>query len=297
MKLLTHPIMSPHQATAAGLLITSMLCLAATNRPPQNSTQARADYSEFKIIPDRNIFNPKRSPGRTYNQTPRDTARRTYTRSESFALVGTMSYAKGPYAFFESSTTQYRKVVSANDKIADCKVLLVDPNFVKLEVGTNIVDLPVGKQMQRQDGTWRVADRIETYDSRSSYASRSSSGSDYGGRDRSDRRDSRSGERDFGRGGSTAPTTPWQPGLPGGLSLGLSGQPGGTGGEAPPIIVINGGEMPDAQPPGNEPPSGEAPPVGGAPATGLSQPAAPTGGSANDILEQIRQRVARERGE
>src|SRR5262245_49763727 len=61
----------------------------------------------FRLIADRNIFNPNRSgrtPEREY--TRREPERRV--RTESLALVGTMSYDHGLFAFFDGSNSDYR---------------------------------------------------------------------------------------------------------------------------------------------------------------------------------------------
>src|SRR2546421_1583725 len=67
-------------------------CLGAqpTNAPD------RFDYSAFKLITERNIFNSHRSARYT---APRESG--PQARVDSFALVGTMSYEKGPFAFFD----------------------------------------------------------------------------------------------------------------------------------------------------------------------------------------------------
>src|SRR5262245_16650 len=69
---------------------------------------ASADYSAFKIITDRNIFNPQRHA--RVNGQERKEANRPAT-VDSFSLVGTMSYAKGTFAFFDGSSSEYRKVL------------------------------------------------------------------------------------------------------------------------------------------------------------------------------------------
>ncbi|MBI5388156.1 MAG: hypothetical protein HZA90_26115 [Verrucomicrobia bacterium] len=120
----------------------------------------RLDFASFKILTDRNIFDPNRSPRRQRDE------RREYrrpTRIDSFALVGTMSYEKGQFAFFDGSSYEFRKVLKPADTIAGYKLAEVGHNEVKLATGTNCVELRMGMQMRRvDDGEWSLSMRSES---------------------------------------------------------------------------------------------------------------------------------------
>ncbi len=125
----------------------------ATNSP------SRFDYASFHIITDRNIFNPRRSARYTRTERPRQAA----TRTDSFALVGTMSYEKGLFAFFDGSSSDYRKVLKQDDTIAGFKVAGIEASYVKLASPTNQVELHVGMQLRHEDdGDWHVSVPPET---------------------------------------------------------------------------------------------------------------------------------------
>jgi hypothetical protein len=112
----------------------------------------RQDYSAFKIITERNIFNPRRSTRSSRVREARPTA-----KVEFFTLVGTMSYEKGTFAFFDGSKSEYRKVVKSADAIAGYTVSAIAPNSVKLTSATNTIQLGVGKQMRRDDESdWQL---------------------------------------------------------------------------------------------------------------------------------------------
>src|SRR5207248_6850196 len=97
--------------------------------PQSTNAPSRLDYSAFRIIADRNIFDPRRSA----RSAPPERTRRTYTRTDSFGLVGTMSYhEKGTLAFFEGSSPDYKKVLKTDDTIAGFKVAAIAPSYVKL---------------------------------------------------------------------------------------------------------------------------------------------------------------------
>ena len=88
--------------------------VVTTNAVAQASAPAPAlendmiSFDEFKIITQRNIFDPNRSaPG----QRRRDQDRPRPTRIDYLNLVGAMSYEKGRFAFFDGTCSEYRKSV------------------------------------------------------------------------------------------------------------------------------------------------------------------------------------------
>ncbi|HEY5912525.1 MAG TPA: hypothetical protein VJA21_18130 [Verrucomicrobiae bacterium] len=128
------------------------LSLAQTTNQPQGP-----GYSDFRIITERNIFNPRRYA----RNSPR--AARPAARSDAFTLVGTMAYEKGPFAFFEGSNSEYRKVAKIADEIAGFKITNIQYNSVRLSGTSNEVQLAVGMQMRREeDGPWHVASAGES---------------------------------------------------------------------------------------------------------------------------------------
>ncbi len=93
---------------------------------------------------------------------PSDRPRSRPNRTESFALVGVMSYDKGPFAFFEGSRSDYQKVLKQDDSIAGFKVAAIEPAAVKLSSPTNEIELHVGMQMRREDeGEWKMSQKPE----------------------------------------------------------------------------------------------------------------------------------------
>jgi hypothetical protein len=116
-------------------------------------------YPAFKLLVERNIFNTRRSA----RYVPSDRPRERPSRTESFALVGVMSYEKGPFAFFEGSRSDYQKVLKKDDTIAGFKVAEIEPSAVKLTSPTNEVELHVGMQLRREDeGEWKMSQKPES---------------------------------------------------------------------------------------------------------------------------------------
>lgn len=128
---------------------------APAPKPAPNS------FDAFKILTQKNIFDPNRSiPGQK-----RD--RREETRPpkvEFLSLVGAMTYGKGDFAFFDGTSSDYRKTVKAGDAIAGYKIAQVTQTNVTLEAEGKTLHMPVGGQLKRVDeGEWTLNASAETF--------------------------------------------------------------------------------------------------------------------------------------
>jgi hypothetical protein len=118
----------------------------------------KPEFSAFKLINDRNIFDPNRAPHRPSGTQPAPKI------VNSFSLVGVMSYEKGTFAFFDGNSSDYQKAVKVNDLVAGYKVTRIEPNSVDLLAGTNHVELRVGMQLRREEGgAWIPSSQSEIY--------------------------------------------------------------------------------------------------------------------------------------
>src|SRR5271167_1737375 len=88
------------------ILAITALAMAGglTAQAQQTNRASEADFSSFQVISERNIFNPNRTARHRGGNRPQPVA-------DAFALVGTMSYAKGAFAFFDGTSSDYRKAV------------------------------------------------------------------------------------------------------------------------------------------------------------------------------------------
>jgi hypothetical protein len=133
-----------------------------------NGGPASLDYAAFKVVADRNIFNPNRYP--RSGPGPRIAPR------EYLTLVGTMSYEKGSFAFFSGTDSKALKLA---DSIVGFKVTNITPNTVKLVSGTNELELRVGMQLTRdEDGPWVASSAPVTLSATQSITSSSTSAID-----------------------------------------------------------------------------------------------------------------------
>lgn len=116
-----------------------------------NGPAGKIDFATFKLIGERNIFSPSRT-----SRTPASEARRQ-PKVDSFSLVGTMSYEKGDFAFFDGSGSEYKKALKADDSIAGYKVVEVAADEVTLEREGKTLKMRMGSQMRREDdGAWEL---------------------------------------------------------------------------------------------------------------------------------------------
>ena len=158
---------APSTSAFAVLVFLSGSLLLSTPAQAADTTNggtssSRPQFSAFKILSATNIFNTKRRPGFVPSQ---NTGPVRYSRVDSFALVGVMTYEKGPFAFFEGSSSEFQKVLKPDESIAGFKVGEVTPVSVKLVSPTNELELKVGMQLSRQDGgPWQLGIRPENLD-------------------------------------------------------------------------------------------------------------------------------------
>ena len=144
----------------SGVLLSGGVALAQSNGVP-----GPTDYAKFShFVTDRNIFDPNRQP-HSYSPTTR-TRTRTRTRPTSapgIMLVGTMSYEKGMFAFFNANNSDMKKALQVAEKIADYTVTEITANRVKLESADKKqqLELKVGDGLRQENGKWVKSDTGE----------------------------------------------------------------------------------------------------------------------------------------
>jgi hypothetical protein len=153
---------SPKQRTnrlAWLALAAALFCLpSAIFAANTNNTSSAMSLQNFKIITQRNIFDPNRRAGSGERGRRIDPNR--LARADGFSLVGTLIDKRGEFAFFSGSDSKYKKVLKVDGIIADYKVTQVAPDYVELESNTsNQVKMAVGMQMKKLDaGEWQLVD-------------------------------------------------------------------------------------------------------------------------------------------
>lgn len=117
----------------------------------ESSVAPAAPFDNFRLITDRNIFNPNRT-GR------RDRSEEQPPRTDYLSLVGTLESDKGLRAFFDGSDSSLRKALRVGDTIDKFKVAKITPNVVDLERDGKTISMRVGQQFRRPEGAdWNTA--------------------------------------------------------------------------------------------------------------------------------------------
>jgi len=113
-------------------------------------------------VTDRNIFNPNRSARSDRREVREAQPRRVQT--DTISLLGTMIYEQGQFAYFDGSSSQYRKALKPADSIGGCKITRIAPNLVQLEIDGQPLELRVGMQLRREDGgPWDLVAQPEPF--------------------------------------------------------------------------------------------------------------------------------------
>lgn len=138
--------------------------------PPSSSTATpRIDFSTFKILTERNIFDPNRSSrGSRYSPPPSDTPppsrRATPSSVEAFSLVGTLAYGENQMAFIDGGSSQFKKALRLNDTVAGLKLKSVAANQATFDNDGADLAVRVGHGLRREDrGPWQVNTQPTAY--------------------------------------------------------------------------------------------------------------------------------------
>jgi hypothetical protein len=132
-----------------------------------NGVPGPTDYASFShFVTDRNIFDPGRQPHSYSSTAPRRPSRRSSRNNSAPALtlVGTMSYEKGMFAFFNGNNSDLKKALQVAEKIAGYTIVDISPNHVKLETADKKqqFEMKVGDAMREEGGKWVFAGAEET---------------------------------------------------------------------------------------------------------------------------------------
>lgn len=155
----------------------ALIAVMASPVPAQDgSGSSTPAFESFRIILDRNIFDPNRRQERPKSSRPQPTS--TPARTEQISLIGTILYEQGSFAFFEGTEPEYDAIVKLGERIAGYRVAEIHSANVILEKDKQRMELRVGLGLSRQgEEEWAIA-LIERDADREAEAGSSSDGDD-----------------------------------------------------------------------------------------------------------------------
>ena len=147
---------------------------AAALPAPISPVPAAQEFSAFRSIADRNIFDASRVDRVQRSANP-DAPPPPPPAAQTITLVGTMNYEKGLFAFFDSSEAAYRRVLEVNEGVGGFTVTAITDDSVDLRHDDQMLTLQLQQSLRRTaDSPWTVSDAPATP---SSTNTQSSSGS------------------------------------------------------------------------------------------------------------------------
>ncbi|MDP8243369.1 MAG: hypothetical protein P9L94_04750 [Candidatus Hinthialibacter antarcticus] len=146
----THPL--PSFASVALLLFLGTL-LAAPCFSQESSNEETNELSTFRLIYERNIFNPNRE------KEIEQPVVEVKPQADEISLVGTLVTETQRFAFFDGSSSSYRRVLTVGAEIGGGVIQAIEISSLHLRFGDEEMVLPVGKGLAREEGQpWRLQD-------------------------------------------------------------------------------------------------------------------------------------------
>jgi hypothetical protein len=116
-------------------------------------------FEAFKILLERNIFDPQRRPAE--RGAPVRQATVTTPTTERIALVGVLIDSGQATAFFDGTTSGGKVAIRVGGEIAGARLTQVSTDRVRLEKKGRTMDLPMAGQLSRgEKGDWEIAKEV-----------------------------------------------------------------------------------------------------------------------------------------
>ena len=144
---------SPPEKTAPADAPESSPAPADTAPKTPAPSSAPWSFEHFRLLLQRNIFDPARRPAPSAERKKRPPK----PRSERLTLTGAICYGGRAFAFFDGSQSDWHGVFSPGDQVAGWTVARVDSRGVRLEREAETRELRVGESLVRRgEEPWRV---------------------------------------------------------------------------------------------------------------------------------------------
>ena len=136
---------------AMSLILATGLLAGGQNEPAKPAVDPA--YESFRMVIDRNIFNPQR------NGKPGGEVKVASSADDYIDLLGALITSEGALAIFEGSETEYNAILRSAQTLAGMRLTEIGTDQVRLQQGDRQLDLPVGYRLSRsRGGAWEVGD-------------------------------------------------------------------------------------------------------------------------------------------
>lgn len=143
MRTSPNPGRSPLKSTIRLLAATALAVSAMTRVSGDEPSAAPAEPAPQKKAP---TTAPSRKTSRSRS-------------TSAFALVGIAGYGGHSVALFDGTDPGFKQMLHIGETIGSFTLLTISSDHVELQSETNVVQLPLLKQLRMEDGgTWRVQD-------------------------------------------------------------------------------------------------------------------------------------------
>lgn len=142
----------------AVLLVTGFPSLGASKVRSEKPTKVDEGFKPFAIISERNVFNENRQGDAAAAPALPTPKPARPPKVEAFALLGTLISERGSVAFFDGTSTAYRRAAEPGDQLGSHTVAAIEHDRVTLRDGERELCLPLKMQFRREgEGEWLLA--------------------------------------------------------------------------------------------------------------------------------------------
>jgi hypothetical protein len=148
-----------HEMRRAKLLLAAALLplffAPVPARSQENESSPAPGFQSYRIVVDRNIFDPDRRASRPER---RSTPTEPLSQPEELAVTGVLIHDGAAVAFFEGTTPEYSVDLKEGGTIVGYTVVEIRTDRLRISKNGREVELPVGSGLSRQhEGEWELA--------------------------------------------------------------------------------------------------------------------------------------------
>ena len=137
------------------LLLVVLISIVATTETL--SAQSAPDIEEFRIIWDRNIFDPNRTA--SFNDSGDDGGSYETPMGDRLVLLGVMIDGGEAVAFFDGSPSELGGNIELGGEIVGYRIVSIRTDYVKLAKGDQRIKIAVGAGLIREgEGEWEPSE-------------------------------------------------------------------------------------------------------------------------------------------